>query len=130
MTLPAISQNDTAISKQDTLIGLPRRYVLKAIKELEACSLNREELGIVRKNYYIMEEQARLQQSVIEKYKSKVETYNTDVEYLNAIIEEKDQLIKIQEKRNRKLKWTKNGLIIGGTAITVGLGVLIILNAL
>lgn len=128
MTLPAISQNDTASS--DTLIALPRKYVLKAIKELEACSLNREELGIVKENYYITEEQLRLQKSIIEKYKSKDETHNIDIANLNLIIDEKDQLIKIQEKRNRKLKWTKNGLLIGGTTIAVGLGILVIVTSL
>ncbi|MDB4343403.1 hypothetical protein OAA15_00120 [bacterium] len=128
MTLPAISQNDTASS--DILIALPRKYVLKAIKELEACSLNREELGIVKENYYITEEQLRLQKSIIEKYKSKDETHNIDITNLNLIIDEKDQLIKIQEKRNRKLKRTKNGLLIGGTTIAVGLGILVIVTSL
>lgn len=128
MTLPAISQNDTANS--DTLIALPRKHVLKAIKELEICSLNREELGIVKENYYITEERLRLQKSIIEKYKSKDKAYNIDIADLNLIIDEKDRLIEIQEKKARKLKITKNGIIVGGTTLVVGLGVLVIINAL
>lgn len=128
MTLPAISQNDTA--NKDTLIGIPRKYVLKAIKELESCSLNREELGIVKKNYYITEKQLQLQKSIIEKYKSRDDAYSMDIGNLNSIIEEKDQLIKLQERRTRKLKMTKNGIMIGGTTLVVGLGILAIITAL
>lgn len=118
------SQNDT--SKVDTLICLPKSYLIKAIKDIKAYDFVKEELGIVKENYYITQQQLLLKDNIIVEYQSKEKIYKNDIDNLNTIVSSKDDLINLEEKRAKKYKRQRDAIIIGGISLTVTLGISII----
>ena len=126
-TLPSFSQTDT--SSVDTLVCLPKSYLVKAIQDIKAGDFAKAELEIVNKNYIIAQRQLALKDSIIGKYERKEAICIDNIGNLNQILDHKDELILIEEKRAKKYKRQKNAIIIGGVTVAVGLGVGVIFMA-
>ena len=126
-TLPSFSQTDT--TSIDTIVCLPKSYLVRAIQEIEYGDFAKTELEIVNDNYTIAQRQLALKDSIIYKYERKEAICIADIGNLNQILDHKDDLITIEEKRARKYKRQKNGIIIGGITVAVGLGVGVIFMA-
>jgi hypothetical protein len=126
-TLPSFSQTDT--TSIDTIVCLPKSYLVRAIQEIKYGDFAKTELEIVNDNYTIAQRQLALKDSIIYKYERKEAICIADIGNLNQILDYKDNLITIEEKRARKYKRQKNGIIIGGITVAVGLGVGVIFMA-
>lgn len=127
-TSPSFSQTDT--TSIDTVVCLPKSYLVRAIQDIETGDFAKAELKIVKENYTISQRQLALKDSIIGKYERKEAICIADIGNLNQILDHKDDLILIEEKRARKYKRQKNAIIIGGVTIAVGLGVGVIYMAL
>ena len=101
-TLPSFSQTDT--SSVDTLVCLPKSYLVKAIQDIKAGDFAKAELEIVNKNYIIAQRQLALKDSIIGKYERKEAICIDNIGNLNQILDHKDELILIVEKRAKKYK--------------------------
>jgi hypothetical protein len=106
------SQKD--ISKTDTLICLPKSYLIKAVQEIKAYDFVKAELGIFKENYYIVQQQLLLKDDIITEYESKENKYKENIDNLSHIVSSK------------KYKRQRNAIIIGGVSLTVTLGISII----
>jgi hypothetical protein len=126
-TLPSFSQTDT--TSIDTIVCLPKSYLVKAIQDIKAGDFAKAELEIVKDNYNISQRQLALKDSIIYKYERKEAICIADIGNLNQILDHKDDLILIEEKRAKKYKRQKNAIIIGGVTVAVGLGVGVIFMA-
>lgn len=126
-TLPSFSQTDT--TSIDTIVCLPKSYLVRAIQEIKYGDFAKTELEIVSDNYTIAQRQLALKDSIIYKYERKEAICIADIGNLNQILDHKDDLITIEEKRARKYKRQKNGIVIGGVIVAVGLGVGVIFMA-
>jgi hypothetical protein len=126
-TLPSFSQTDT--TSIDTIVCLPKSYLVRAIQEIKYGDFAKTELEIVNDNYTIAQRQLALKDSIIYKYERKEAICIADIGNLNQILDHKDDLITIEEKRARKYKRQKNGIVIGGVIVAVGLGVGVIFMA-
>ena len=122
MTLPSISQNVTI--NGDTIVCIPKTHLLKAIQEIELGDFCKEELNIVKGNYEITTQQLILKDSNIIQYQSKEQTFLQDIQNLNQVIQHKEDLRLISEKKAKKYKRQKNGMLIGGVAATIGIIIL------
>jgi len=118
------SQKD--ISKTDTLICLPKSYLIKAVQEIKAYDFVKAELGIFKENYYIVQQQLLLKDDIITEYEIKENKYKENIDNLSHIVSSKNELIDIEEKRAKKYKRQRNAIIIGGVSLTVTLGISII----
>ena len=127
-TLPSFSQTDT--TSIDTIVCLPKSYLVRAIQEIKYGDFAKAELEIVSDNYTIAQRQLALKDSIIHKYERKEAICIADIGNLSQILDHKDELITIEEKRARKYKRQKNGIIIGGVTVAVGLGVGVIFMAI
>ena len=121
-TLPSISQNVTIDG--DTIICIPKTHLLKAIQEIELGDFCKEELNVVKNNYHLTQQQLLLKDSIIIQYKSKEQTFLQDIENLNQVIQHTEDLRLIAEKRAKKYKRQKNGMIVGGGLATIGIIIL------
>ena len=122
MISPSISQ--TVTINGDTIVCIPKTHLLKAIQEIEVGDFCKEELHIVKGNYEITTHQLTLKDSIIIQYKSKEQTFLQDIENLNQVIQHKENLRLIAEKKAKKYKRQKNGMLIGGGLATIGVIIL------
>ena len=125
MTSPVISQNVT--NEEDSIVCLPKSHLLKAIEEIELGDACKEELILIRENYTLITQQSYLKDSIISQYVLKDSVYQLDLNALNLVITQKDELLLLSEKRAKKYKRQKNGLIVGGGLATIAAIVLRIL---
>ena len=100
--------------------------MVKAIKDIKAYDFVKEELGIVKENYYITQQQLLLKDNIIVEYQNKEKIHKNNIDNLNYIISAKNDLIVIEEKRAKKYKRQRDAIIIGGVSLTVTLGISII----
>jgi len=122
MTLPTISQNVTI--NGDTIVCIPKTHLVKAIQEIELGDFCKEELQLVKGNYEIVNQQLHLKDSIIIQYQLKESTFLRDIQNLNQVIQHKEDLRLISEKKAKKYKRQKNGMLIGGAAATIGIIIL------
>jgi len=120
--LPSISQNVTI--NGDTIVCIPKTHLLKAIEEIELGDFCKEELSIVKINYEITKQQLSLKDSIITQYKSKEQIFLQDIQNLNQVIQHKEDLRLMSEKKAKKYKRQKNGFLVGGAAVSIGLIIL------
>jgi len=119
---PSISQNVTI--NGDTIVCIPKTHLLKAIEDIEYGDFCKKELQIITNNYGITTQQLLLKDSIISTYQSKEQTFLQDIENLNQVIQHKEDLRLISEKKAKKYKRQKNGMLIGGGAATIGIIIL------
>jgi len=122
MISPSISQSVTIDG--DTIVCIPKTHLLKAIQEIELGDFCKEELKIVKGNYEITTQQLLLKDSIITQYQFKEKTFLQDIQNLNEVIQHKEDLRLISEKKAKKYKRQKNGMIIGGGLATIGVIIL------
>ena len=127
-TLQSFSQIGT--NNKDSLVCLPKSYLVTAIQEIKFGDFVKAELDIVEENYTIARRQLALKDSIIHKYKRRDAICLDDIDNLHDIVDNNGLLLEISEKKARKYKRQKNGIIVGGVTIAVGLGVGIIFLAL
>jgi len=113
-TLPSISQTVTS----DSLICLPKRYLVQAIQDIEAGDLAVKQLILEQKIQKTLRDQLSLKDSVITTYQEKQNTFETEIKLLNETISTKDDQIDLQKKLATKYKRQRNGILAGaGSAI-------------
>jgi low affinity Fe/Cu permease len=122
-TLPSISQTVTS----DSLICLPKRYLVQAIQDIEAGDLATKQLILEQKIQKTLRDQLSLKDSVITTYQEKQNTFETEIGLLDQTISAKDDQIELQKKLAKKYKRQRNGILAGaGSAIVLFL--VLILN--
>ena len=113
-TLPGISQTVTS----DSLICLPKRYLVQAIQDIEAGDLATKQLILEQKIQKTLRDQLSLKDSVITTYQEKQNTFETEIGLLDQTISTKDEQIELQKKLAKKYKRQRNGILAGaGSAI-------------
>ena len=113
-TLPGISQTVTS----DSLICLPKRYLVQAIQDIEAGDLATKQLILEQKIQKTLRDQLSLKDSVITTYQEKQNTFETEIGLLDQTVSTKDEQIELQKKLAKKYKRQRNGILAGaGSAI-------------
>ena len=113
-TLPSISQTVTS----DSLICLPKRYLVQAIQDIEAGDLATKQLILEQKIQKTLRDQLSLKDSVITTYQEKQWSLETEIRLLNETVSTKDEQIELQKKLAKKYKRQRNGILAGaGSAI-------------
>ena len=113
-TLPGISQTVTS----DSLICLPKRYLVQAIQDIEAGDLATKQLILEQKIQKTLRDQLSLKDSVITTYQEKQNTFETEIGLLDQTVSIKDEQIELQKKLAKKYKRQRNGILAGaGSAI-------------
>lgn len=120
MTLPIISQTVT----NDSVICLPKQYLIEAIKDIERGDECQQELLLVKSNDSILYQQIDLRDSIIFNYYQKGINYENIIKSSNEIINIKDNEINNLEKDNKKYKNQRNFV---GVASIIFIGIAIIL---
>ena len=75
-------------------------------------------------NYELTTQQLLLKDSIIIQYQSKEKTFLQDIQNLNQVIQHKEDLRLISEKKAKKYKRQKNGMLIGGGVAAIGIIIL------
>ena len=122
-TLPSISQTVTS----DSLICLPKRYLVQAIQDIEAGDLATKQLILEQKIQQTLRDQLSLKDSVIATGSEIIWSLETEIRLLNETVSTKDEQIELQKKLAKKYKRQRNGILAGaGSAII--LFIVLILN--
>jgi hypothetical protein len=122
-TLPGISQTVTS----DSLICLPKRYLVQAIQDIEAGDLATKQLILEQKIQQTLRDQLSLKDSVIATGSEIIWSLETEIRLLNETVSTKDEQIELQKKLAKKYKRQRNGILAGaGSAII--LFIVLILN--
>ena len=122
-TLPSISQTVTS----DSLICLPKRYLVQAIQDIEAGDLATKQLILEQKIQKTLRDQLSIKDSVIATGSDIIWSLETEIRLLNETVSTKDEQIELQKKLAKKYKRQRNGILAGaGSAIILFL--VLILN--
>ena len=121
-TLPGISQTDT----NDSLICMPKQYLVRAIQDIEAGELAIKQLILEQKIQKILREQLSLKDSVITVYVEKQETFETEIELLDKIVSTKDKQTELQRQLAKKYKRQRDGILAGAASSIILFMVLIL----
>jgi hypothetical protein len=113
-TLPSISQTVTS----DSLICLPKRYLVQAIQDIEAGDLATKQLILEQKIQKTLRDQLSIKDSVIATGSDIIWSLETEIRLLNQTVSTKDEQIELQKKLAKKYKRQRNGILAGaGSAI-------------
>lgn len=113
-TLPSISQTVTS----DSLICLPKRYLVQAIQDIEAGDLATKQLILEQKIQKTLRDQLSIKDSVIATGSDIIWSLETEIRLLNETVSTKDEQIELQKKLAKKYKRQRNGILAGaGSAI-------------
>ena len=113
-TLPSISQTVTS----DSLICLPKRYLVQAIQDIEAGDLATKQLILEQKIQKTLRDQLSIKDSVIATGSDIIWSLETEIRLLNETVSTKDEQIELQKKLTKKYKRQRNGILAGaGSAI-------------
>jgi len=113
-TLPSISQTVTS----DSLICLPKRYLVQAIQDIEAGDLATKQLILEQKIQKTLRDQLSIKDSVIATGSEIIWSLETEIRLLNETVSTKDEQIELQKKLAKKYKRQRNGILAGaGSAI-------------
>jgi hypothetical protein len=113
-TLPSISQTVTS----DSLICLPKRYLVQAIQDIEAGDLATKQLILEQKIQNTLRDQLSIKDSVIATGSDIIWSLETEIRLLNQTVSTKDEQIELQKKLAKKYKRQRNGILAGaGSAI-------------
>ena len=113
-TLPSISQTVTS----DSLICLPKRYLVQAIQDIEAGDLATKQLILEQKIQKTLRDKLSIKDSVIATGSDIIWSLETEIRLLNETVSTKDEQIELQKKLAKKYKRQRNGILAGaGSAI-------------
>jgi len=113
-TSPSISQTVTS----DSLICLPKRYLVQAIQDIEAGDLATKQLILEQKIQKTLRDQLSIKDSVIATGSDIIWSLETEIRLLNETVSTKDDQIELQKKLAKKYKRQRNGILAGaGSAI-------------
>jgi hypothetical protein len=121
-TLPGISQIDT----NDSLICLPKQYLVQAIQDIESGELAIKQLILEQKIQKTLREQLSLKDSVVTVYQEKQGTFETEIGLLNQTVSTKDEQIELQRQLAKKYKRQRDGILAGAGASIILFMVLIL----
>ncbi len=116
-TLNCISQTDTKIN--DSLICLPKKYLILTAQDLEKGDLCQEELNLTKNNVELYKSQISLKDSIISTFGEKEQLYKNSIDNYNSIVVLKDTQIKDLNKDIKRLKFKNFVITIGIIAIPV-----------
>ena len=121
MTLQSFSQTDT-----DSLVCLPKSYLIRAIQELKYGDLCKVELKSTQSLLTNSNLQLTKKDSVITNYKRLESSYKREILDLNNLVEVQDQKIELYIKQAKREKRKRIALITAGSVVIVGTGTAII----
>lgn len=104
MTFPLTSQ--TVIN--DSLVCVPKKYLIEAIKDIEKGDECKQELYLVKSNDSILYEQIQLRDSIINNYNLKEDNYIEIIENKDKQLFLNDEKINSIEKDIKKYKIQRN----------------------
>jgi len=109
-TLPTVTS--------DSLICLPKRYLVQAIQDIEAGDLATKQLILEQKIQKTLRDQLSIKDSVIATGSEIIWSLETEIRLLNETVSTKDEQIELQKKLAKKYKRQRNGILAGaGSAI-------------
>ncbi len=116
-TFQSFSQSVTV---NDTIICLPKSYLISAIQDIKSGDFCKAELLATRKIITLKDAQLLEKDSVIINYKGVIRRYKYEVNDLNDLIDVKDDQIKLYLVKAKKERRKRIAIIASGTTIAIG----------
>jgi hypothetical protein len=116
-TFQSFSQSVTV---NDTIVCLPKSYLISAIQDIKSGDFCKAELLATRKIVTLKDAQLLEKDSVIINYKGVIRRYKYEVNDLNDLIDVKDDQIKLYLVKAKKERRKRIAIIASGTTIAIG----------
>jgi hypothetical protein len=118
-TFQSFSQSVTV---NDTIVCLPKSYLISAIQDIKSGDFCKAELLATRKIVTLKDAQLLEKDSVIINYKGVIRRYKYEVNDLNDLIDVKDDQIKLYLVKAKKERRKRIAIIASGTTIAINTG--------